>query len=178
MKEFFTVLVIGIALSMDAFSMALSIGTFGLKEKKEVILSLSVGIMHFIMPLLGFKLGYFIINHYELNATFFAGLILMILSIKSSAEMLKNKEKNFNLNFIGTILFAFSVSIDSFSTGIGLNGLSEKYFLSALMFSLCSFSFTYLGLILGKYIKSKIKDYASFIGILILLIMGLIYMCK
>ena len=48
---------IGIALSMDAFSIALSIGTNNLSKKSIVLTITLVGLMHFIMPQLGLMLG-------------------------------------------------------------------------------------------------------------------------
>ena len=47
------IILIGISLSMDTFSLALSMGTYEKKKKKIVIYSLIVGTFHFILPLLG-----------------------------------------------------------------------------------------------------------------------------
>ena len=46
-----------IGLSMDAFSLAIVYGTNGIEKKKAIILSLFVGILHFIMPNVGNILG-------------------------------------------------------------------------------------------------------------------------
>ena len=48
---------IGIALSMDTFSLSLSIGTLNIKSKKIILIAIIVGIMHFIMPLIGMLIG-------------------------------------------------------------------------------------------------------------------------
>lgn len=178
MNEFLTILIIGIALSMDAFSIALSMGTLGNLHKNKIFLSTSVGIMHFIMPLLGLRLGTFVITEYNLNPSFIAGLILIILGLKSLIEIFKKDFKEIELNIIGVFLFAFSVSVDSFSTGIGLNAITSNHLLSFIIFSFCSATFTYLGLILGKYLKNRLNNYANIIGIAILITMGLIYLCK
>ena len=52
-----SIFLVGIALSMDAFSLALSIGLNNISSSKKVILPIMVGIMHFIMPALGLLLG-------------------------------------------------------------------------------------------------------------------------
>ena len=57
MNTFFTTLLIGISLSMDAFSLALVYGMTGMKNKEKLLLSLIVGVYHFIMPLIGLIFG-------------------------------------------------------------------------------------------------------------------------
>ena len=81
-------------------------------------------------------------------------------------------------SFLSIFLFAFSVSIDSFSVGLGLKGLTDKYILSFLTFTVCSFSFTYIGLILGKYSVKVLKEKATYLGILILIVLALANICQ
>ena len=52
-----TIFLIAVSLSMDAFSLALIYGTQGITKKDKVLLSLIVGIYHFIMPLIGVTIG-------------------------------------------------------------------------------------------------------------------------
>ena len=58
---------IGIALSMDAFSIALSIGTNNLSKKSIGLTITLVGLMHFIMPQLGLMLGNQVYNFININ---------------------------------------------------------------------------------------------------------------
>ena len=57
------VIIIAISLSMDAFSLALAYGTLNLNKKDIYKLSLTVGVYHFIMPLLGLFLGSIILKY-------------------------------------------------------------------------------------------------------------------
>ena len=57
MLELFSLLSIGIALSMDTFSLSLSIGTLNLDNKKILTISSIIGIMHFLMPVMGLIIG-------------------------------------------------------------------------------------------------------------------------
>ena len=50
MQELLSILIIGIALSMDTFSLSLSVGTLKITNKKAVFLASIVGCMHFFMP--------------------------------------------------------------------------------------------------------------------------------
>ena len=73
------------------------------------------------------------------------------------------------------LLFAFAVSIDSFSVGITLAKINKNYLLSALMFALTSFIFTLIGLKLGNKIETLIGKMSTVIGGIILIIIGISY---
>ena len=70
MKEILNILLIGVALSMDTFSLSLGVGTYNLEKRKSLELAILVGIMHFIMPLLGNILGDKIMTFFELNSNY------------------------------------------------------------------------------------------------------------
>ena len=59
---------IGLALSMDAFSLSLSIGINKISNIDKIKISVIIGLMHFIMPLFGVIIGTNII--YNLNTLF------------------------------------------------------------------------------------------------------------
>ena len=132
----------GIGLSMDAFSLALSLGTTNPNNKTIIKTSLIVGIFHFLMPLLGYFIGYAF--KYKIpNINILTFVLFLILSI----EMYKSKdeEKTNILNNITILLIAFSVSLDSFTVGIAF-GLNNEYILiSSIIFSLISALFKQSG---------------------------------
>ena len=57
MSELLIYFFIGISLSIDAFSIAISLSTTNIDNKDLIKLPLMVGLFHFCMPLLGIKLG-------------------------------------------------------------------------------------------------------------------------
>lgn len=175
MVELLTIFSIGIALSMDAFSLSLGIGTFNISNKKALLLSSIVGIMHFIMPFLGVILGAKLINIFSLDSNFLLGMILIAISIEMLFDLLKKEEKSINLSFLGMLLFAFGVSLDSFSTGIGLTAITNNIFMAMTIFTICSFSFTFMGLTIGKYTNKLLGVYSSLIGSVLLMGIGLFY---
>lgn len=175
MLEIITLFSIGIALSMDTFSLSLGIGTFNISSKKALILSIIVGIMHFIMPFIGVILGQSIINLFKINSNFLLGLILIAISFEMLFDLFKKEEKIFDLSLVGMLLFALGVSLDSFSTGLGLNAITDNIYMAMSIFSVCSFCFTYLGLTFGKYTNRLLGVYSSVIGAFLLIIIGIIY---
>ncbi len=178
MLEIVTLFSIGIALSMDTFSLSLGVGTFNISNKKALLLALIVSIMHFLMPFIGVLLGNSLIYLFKINNNFLLGLILIAISFEMMFDLLKKEEKSFDLSFVGMFLFAFGVSLDSFSTGLGLNAITEKIYMAMAIFSMCSFCFTYIGLILGKYCNRLLGVYSSVIGAFLLLIIGLLHIFK
>lgn len=173
MASFFTILIIGISLSMDAFSLALIYGMIGLTNNQKITLSIIVGLYHFIMPLIGLTIGIFINKISFINLDFIAAIILMYIGIDLILSNLK-KEEILSINKIGFLMFGLSVSIDSLSVGVGLKSLTNSYLVSSLIFSITSCFFTYLGLILGSIISKKIGTYSKIVGGIILIIIGII----
>ena len=178
MKELLILLIIGISLSIDAFSVATVIGMTLKNTKKSLISSLSVGIFHFIMPLLGVILSKKILNIISINSNLLLGIILLLISLQMLIEYIKPSNKEISLTKIGIILFSFGVSLDSFSVGLGLNAVTNNLLLASSVFSICSFSFTFLGFTLGRYISKLLKKYSYIIGTIILFILGISFLCK
>lgn len=173
-----TLILIAISLSMDAFSLALIYGTQGIEKKDKIILSIIVGIYHFIMPLIGLILGIILTNNITINTNILVGIILSLISIEMIISSFKEKEEKFLLTIPGYLIFGLSVSIDSLTTGIGLPAITNNFFLSSIIFSIISLIFTYLGLNLGNILNKKYGKISTIIGGSILFILGIIYMLK
>lgn len=173
MHEFLTIFFIAVALSMDTFSVSLSIGTFNINIKDGLRLSIIVGIMHFIMPLIGILIGSYILKYIPLDADFILGTIFLILSGKTTYDFFIEDTPNLKLSFLGMLIFSFCVSFDAFSTGIALYGYTNKILLSLVTFMFISFLFTLLGIICGKCANKILGKIATVIGIFILLILAI-----
>ena len=175
MREIVSVLLIGISLSMDTFSLSLTLGTIS-ENKLIKILPLFVGIFHFFMPILGNIIGVALINLLNLASNIILGTVLIVLGINLAIHYFKDESAEINLNIIGILIFALSVSIDSFSVGLGINDITNNYYIASVIFALCSASFTYLGIIIGKYSSKLIGKYAIILGIFLLLILGIFHL--
>lgn len=176
MQEIVSVLLIGISLSMDTFSLSLSIGSISAKNDIIKLLPLFVGIFHFFMPLLGNIVGLAVIELLNLASNVILGTVLIILGINLAVHYIKDETANIKVSIIGLLIFALSVSIDSFSVGLGINDITNNYFLASIIFAFCSASFTYLGIIIGKYSSKLIGKYAIILGILLLLFLGIFHL--
>lgn len=178
MNEIITLITIAIALSMDTFSLSLGIGTKSLSSKRSLLFSFIVGIMHFFMPLMGIFIGNKIISLFTLKSNFLLGIILIYLGLTMLIELINTNNKDCKINIINMFIFAIGVSIDSFSTGLGLSAITENIISATIIFSITSFLFTYLGLIIGKYANKLLGIYATIFGSLLLIIIGLTHLIK
>ena len=175
MNTFFTTLIIGISLSMDAFSLALIYGTQSISKKNKIILSIIVGIYHFVMPLLGVFLGNIILKYLVINLSIVVSIIFLFIGIEMIISSIKDDSHDFVVSIFGFLIFGLSVSIDSFTTGIGLNVINNNYLEVSSIFCIVSGSFTYLGLILGNKLGSIFGKLSTIICGVILIILGIIY---
>lgn len=162
---------------MDAFSIALSIGTTHLSKNRFILIPIVVSIMHFVMPLIGLFLGNQILSVININPKIIMTIILLYLAFLMYKD--RNNDKVTKINSLLSIfLFALSVSLDSFSVGIGLKALTDKIIIPPIIFSLCAGTITYMGLILGKYSQKVWKEKASLIGIILLISISIVNICK
>ncbi len=162
---------------MDAFSIALSIGTTHLSKNRFILIPIVVSIMHFVMPLIGLFLGNQILSVININPKIIMTIILLYLAFLMYKD--RNNDKVTKINSLLSIfLYALSVSLDSFSVGIGLKALTDKIIIPPIIFSLCAGTITYMGLILGKYSQKVWKEKASLIGIILLILISIVNICK
>lgn len=175
MHNIIAIFLIAVGLSMDAFSLSILYGTLGFSKKRVFGLSLIVGVFHFFMPLLGSVVGDVILRFLPVNQDLIVGVIFMVIAVEMIASTFKEEEV---MNIVGLgslLLFGFTVSIDSFSVGIGLSVISNNYIVAVGIFSIISTLFTFLGLVIGKKLNSVFGKYATWIGSIILIILSILY---
>ena len=175
MNTFFMTLLVGVSLSMDAFSLSLAYGTQGLNNKNKLILSIIVGLYHFFMPLLGLTAGGIITRYLVIDINLLVSIIFLIIGIEMIYSGIKKKEEKVLVSIPGFLLFGLTVSIDSFTTGIGLKAINDNYLQVASIFAGTSFLFTYIGLKLGNKISDLLGYVAPIIGGVVLVILAINY---
>lgn len=163
---------------MDAFSLALIYGTQGITKKHKILLSLIVGMYHFIMPLIGVAIGTVITKKILVNPNIIVGIILSLIAIEMIISSFKEEDKKFLLTIPGYLLFGLSVSIDSLTTGIGLSLITQKYIFSSLIFAITSLSFTFFGLNIGDRLNKKYGRISTILGGIVLFVLGILYIFK
>jgi putative Mn2+ efflux pump MntP len=183
------VILLGIALSMDAFAVSVSEGLniTDLNKKKSLFIALVFGAMQALMPLIGFfliELVNFIggkasgeqFGIIASNVVAWVSFTLLLLigakMLFESIKSLKNEEevndkKSFKIKEI--LVYGIATSIDALAAGVSMHaGISDSttiWLHVSIIFSL-TFVLSLIGLFLAKTITKLLKGKYSLSGIL------------
>jgi len=173
--QFLTLLMIAFALSMDAFSLGIGVGMVGIRLREILKVSITIGLFHVAMPVIGIFVGAYLSDLVGDIAVFIGGGVLMAIGM----HMLWNgfihgdqrsvlKTKGF-----GLLLFAFSVSLDALTVGFSFGLIEVNRILAIALFGIMGGAMSYFGLLLGKSVGGWLGDYSELVGGLILFCFGL-----
>ncbi len=177
----FDVLVIAVALSMDAFAVSICKGLSVRKVKFPHLLAVGLyfGIFQALMPTIGYFLG----KQFEKYITKFdhwiAFGLLLIIGVNMIREALSkeepNEEKNSSFS-VGTMLvLAVATSIDALAVGVSfaLSGMEKNtFFYSVVSIGVVTCIISMLGLLVGNFFGAKYKAKAELAGGIILILIG------
>ncbi|MBW7475095.1 manganese efflux pump MntP family protein [Paenibacillus oenotherae] len=176
--QLLTLLIIALALGMDAFSLGIGIGLRGIRLRDIIKLSAIIALFHIIMPLMGIITGKYVSSMLGNVTTIVAGGLLLLLgahmiysSFRGSNELIIDHRSG-----LGVLLFSLSVSIDSFSTGISLGMFAADIWLTVLLIGFFGGLMSILGLMLGTKISSSLGEYGEACGGVILFTFGLLFL--
>jgi len=175
--EWLTVLMIGLALSMDAFSLGLGLGAQGLRWRDVMRLTVAISVLHVLFPLLSIWLGAVLHRLFGTLAEQMAAVIMMLLGAKMTVEALASKGEGIAAavkpGLWHLFLFACTVSIDALSIGFTLGTVNVAPFFAALVFGVLSGSIALIGLALGKKVNQTLGEYGQIAGGAVLIILGM-----
>ncbi|TCT26393.1 putative Mn2+ efflux pump MntP [Melghiribacillus thermohalophilus] len=171
--EWITYTLMAIALGMDAFSVSLGFGMANIRLRKIFFIGLLVGIFHIIMPFTGMLLGQMISNQFGTFAVYLGGVLLMILGIQMFISSFSNGENHIMLDKFGILVFAVTVSLDSFSIGLSLGMFGVKAIFALFLFGSVSTILTWLGFLLARKVNHLLGAYSEILGGSILFAFGL-----
>lgn len=169
-----SLIMMAIALGMDAFSVGLGMGLQVLRLKRIFFIGITIGIFHIVMPFIGILLGQFISGKMEGLAVIGGGFLLFGLGIHMILQTLQKEQKaQLKPIGLGLLLFALSVSLDSFSVGLSLGMSGVKTLVAIILFGLSSMVLTWSGLLLGRKARGLLGVYSELCGGSILCAFGL-----
>lgn len=174
-SQLLTLVIMAVALGMDAFSVGLGMGMKGIPGWDIIRISFVVGIFHMIMPLIGIAAGQYLGELLGEIAILTGGGLLVLLGLHMVYSSLQGEEvTSINHRSVGgVLLFGVGVSIDSFSVGISLGIFSAERFLAIILFGIFGIAMSMLGLGLGSKVHSWIGEYGEALGGAILLALGM-----
>ncbi|UCZ55412.1 manganese efflux pump MntP family protein [Bacillus shivajii] len=162
------------ALSMDAFSLSIGMGLLGLRYRHILMIGSVVGLFHVWMPLIGLVLGKLLSQHIGIFAFILGGSLLILLGAQMILSTFQEEQGSMlRITSFGILLFAVSVSLDSFSAGLSLGMLGAKTFVTLVSFGVMSGLLTCIGLLIGKKAGGWLGGYSEWLGGCILISFGI-----
>ncbi len=160
---------------MDAFSLGIGIGLKGIRLLDILKISLVIAVFHILMPLTGMVMGHYFSSLFGHVATFIGGGLLVLLGSHMVYSSLRGEQaQSFDHTTLwGLLLFALSVSIDSFSVGVSLGLFATDVVLTVLLFGTFGGVMSILGLLLGRRVSRLAGEYGEALGGVILFAFGL-----
>jgi manganese efflux pump family protein len=172
--EFFSLFFMAIAIGMDAFSVSLGLGMRMIRLKRIAFIGLVIGAFHILLPFLGIVLGKLISGQIGEWTTLAGGLLLFGIGAHMLFSAFNHEPgKVIQTNGLGLIIFALSVSIDSFSVGLSLGLSNVKTVLTLILFGATSMVLTWAGMIIGRKVHGLLGAYSEILGGSILCGLGL-----
>jgi manganese efflux pump family protein len=171
------VLLLAVALSMDAF--AVSIG-LGIKQKIDIkILALKAGIFfgifQAIMPLIGYLGGVGLKEYIGGYDSFIAFVLLLLIGVKMIYEAFGENVEDEILIISNKVLLtlAIATSIDAMAAGFTLHLFDLQPFISLLIIGFTTFIISFLGVYVGSKGGEKYESKAEIFGGVILILIGI-----
>ena len=170
--------IIALALSLDAFGVALCIGLNSqTKFSNKVGFTISFGLFQFLLSYIGAYAGFLFNTYVASMPTIIGGVIIALVGVIMVKEGFDNGGKCPLLKPKMYLILGISVSIDAMVVGFTvLNNISKVILLEDTLFiGAITLVMVTIAFIISKYLKKieLIGKYADYIGGTILIIFGL-----
>lgn len=191
------IIVMAIALAMDAFAVSITLGMDGvartLRQRLEV--AISFGFFQGLLFILGIIILHFVSGSMTTYNSYIAGAILIILGIRMAREgfevhdnvcphgicqhkkctevrcLKTGKMKKLTLQLL--VVYGIATSIDALASGITYGLIYDQILIPVICISSVAFVFSYLGASFGKILGHIIGNKANVLGGILLIFLGL-----
>ena len=170
-------IILAIALSMDA--LAVSIGLGSKHKKTTTVLALMsglyFGLFQAIMPFIGYLGGRGVLAWVESYSRWIAFFLLALIGGKMIYESFVEgvEESIATINHRVMLMLAIATSIDAVAAGFSLPLLNVHFLLACVIIGVTTFCFSYAGVFIGARSGTWLESKAEFLGGVILIIIGL-----
>lgn len=179
---FFTSIMLGVGLAMDAFSVSLANGLNEPKIKKHRMCGVAgiFAAFQFAMPLIGWICVSTVAQYFKAFEKCIPWIALCLLGFiggKMLYEGIKNKDSNEDkpaVGFKALLVQGVATSIDALSVGFTIADYDCLHaLLSCLLIGIVTFFICFAGLAIGKKAGTKLANKAGILGGAILIFIGL-----
>lgn len=183
MLDWVNIVLTSLSMSVDAMTVSAvdSIQEKNMKKIKSILIALVFGLFQFIMPLIGYFIGYSFKDILEAYIPWIAFSLLTLLSIKSLIEWIKDRKKkddgeevNKKISILEILVQGISTSIDALCIGfvyLNLNIANAMIVFSII--GITTFLLSLLTSIFGNLLANKLEKWSGLIAAIVFLAVGL-----
>ncbi|MEE8717288.1 MAG: manganese efflux pump MntP family protein [Coriobacteriales bacterium] len=180
---FLEMLLLGVALSMDAFAVTISNAVAFPHEKRSRMLLMPIlfGVFQAVMPVIGYLLGTIVASFIER----FAGIITLVIlgfiggsMIVEGVKSLRNPEEEGDaqckrLSVGAIVIQAISTSIDALAVGVSLLASGANLPVAATVIGVTTFVLCLVALAVGRKFGEILGNRAEIAGGVVLVLIGI-----
>lgn len=174
-----SILLLGLAMSTDAFAAALGKGAGMIKPRLSEALRIGLifGVVEAITPIIGWLLGSAASSFIESIDHWIAFGLLSVLGLHMIYKAIKDDdaaepEEMEKKGLLSVVLTGLATSIDAMAVGVGLAFIDVNILLIAAVIGFCTFAMVTIGIMAGRVLGALIGKRAEMAGGVILIIVG------
>lgn len=183
MLDWVNIVLTSLSMSVDAMTVSAvdSIQEKNMKKTKSILIALVFGLFQFIMPIIGYFIGYSFKDILETYIPWIAFSLLTLLSIKSLIDWIKDRKKkdekeevNKKISILEILVQGISTSIDALCIGfvyLNLNIANAMIVFSII--GITTFLLSLLTSLFGNLLANKLEKWAELIAAIVFLAVGL-----
>jgi len=172
----FEVLILAVALSMDAFAVSIGLGSKYKHNTRALAAKAAIyfGLFHALMPLIGFLGGKGVFGWVEGYAHWIAFLLLLLVGIKMIYESIFQVSIKETTQITHKMLLALTIatSIDAVAAGFALTLFDVNPFFACALIGATAFIFSWLGVYVGAKNGTYLEGKAELFGGIVLIVIG------
>ena len=171
----FEVIILAIALSMDAFAVSIGLGSKGNIRGLGLKAGLFFGIFQALMPFIGYLGGKGVLGWVEAYSHWIAFGLLALIGAKMIYEGLHEGIEE-NIEAITNkmmLLLAIATSIDAMAAGFSLTLLDINAYVACLIIGVTTFAFSWAGVLIGNRSGTWLESRAEICGGVVLILIGI-----
>jgi putative Mn2+ efflux pump MntP len=174
----FEIVVIAVALAMDAFAVSVALG-LSMKNpgyREMLIPGIYFGLFQFLMPITGYFAGVYFASGIQDADHWIAFVLLGLIGGKMIKESLAkdNAEKiaGDSLRCMKMLVLALATSIDALAVGVTFAFFAVRIIEAAAIVGTITFCISVCGVKMGSLFGARYKSGAEFVGGVILILIG------
>lgn len=172
----FEVIILAVALSMDAFAVSIGLGSKHVKQTKSLALMSGIyfGLFQGLMPLIGYMGGKGVLGWVEEYAQWVAFSLLILIGGKMIYESITEgiEEDIVKITHKVMLILALATSVDAMAAGFTLTLIEINPFLACAIIGVATLFFSYIGVFIGAKSGTWLESKAELLGGIVLILIG------